>query len=83
MLETADNAEIFIYKGSNRDEAESLIEFGDKLYPGNPLRFKDLEDLFIVFRKTVNGQSISPAFGSSHYETFDGSFSLTYEVEGP
>ena len=49
VLETADNAEIFIYKGSDRDEAESLIEFGDRLYPGNPLRFTDLDDLLVVF----------------------------------
>ena len=49
VLETADNAEIFLYRGSDREEAESLIEFGDRLYPGNPLRFTDLDDLLIVF----------------------------------
>ena len=82
VLETADNAEVYIYEGSDRASAVSIIEFGDKLYPGNPLRITHLEDLLVVFRKAQNGQSVNVAGVGEQYETFDGSFSLTYEVSG-
>ena len=38
VLETAQNAEVYILQGSDRASAESMIEQGDRLYPGNPLR---------------------------------------------
>ena len=82
VLETADNAEIYMFKGSDRASAESLIDEGDRLYPGNPLRFSDLDDLLIVFRKTFNGQSSFVSGVGDQYETLDGSFSLNYEVSG-
>lgn len=83
VLETADNAEVYIYKGSDRAAAESLIEDGDRLYPGNPLRFSELDDIMIVYRKAVNGQLVTdPDSLAMEYETFDASFSLTYEVKG-
>ena len=83
VLETADNAEVYIYKGSDREEAESIIEEGDKLYPGNPLRITHLDDILVVFRKKVDGQYTFIEGVGDIYETFDGSFSLAYEVTGP
>ena len=38
VLETAQSAEVYILQGSDRATAESMIEQGDRLYPGNPLR---------------------------------------------
>ena len=38
VLQKADNAEIYIFKGSDRSKAENVVEQGDRLYPGNPLR---------------------------------------------
>ena len=78
ILETAQNADIFVFKGSDRDSATSIIEKGDKLYPGNPLRITSLDDLVIVFRKTVNGDSSYVGGVGDQYLTYDGSFDLSY-----
>ena len=69
ILETAQNAEIFIFKGSDRDSASSIIEMGDKLYPGNPLRITELDDLMIVFRKKVNGEYLYDNGDGDQYMT--------------
>ena len=47
QLQSSDNSAIYIMIGSDRSKASSLIENGDQLYPGNPLRF-DFQDNFIV-----------------------------------
>ena len=41
VLETAINAQVFVFTGEKRDEVKELVELGDKLYPGNPLRITD------------------------------------------
>ena len=81
-LQKADNAEIYIFKGSDRSIAESVVEQGDRLYPGNPLRVVHMEDLLIVFRKSVTGTSIVLNAGTT-FTSLPGSFTLSYEVTGP
>ena len=71
ILETADNADVYIMKGSDRETAEVMIENGDRLYPGNPLRISDMSDVLILFRRrTIDA-------------TTPGSFTLSYELSGP
>lgn len=70
VLEKAINADIYIFRGDDRTDAESMIEKGDKLYPGNPLRLEHHDDLLIVFTK------------ASILDVTDGSFKLTYETSG-
>ena len=77
ILEKVENAEVYIFKGGDRATAESVIEKGDRLYPGNPLRITHKEDLLIVFRKSVTG-----VVASSNFSPLPGSFTLSYEVIG-
>ena len=50
ILEAAINGEVYIFKGGDRATTENIIEDGDRLWPGNPLRINHKEDLLIVFR---------------------------------
>ena len=77
VLEFNDNADVFILLGQNRGEAINIIEQGDKLYPGNPLRLSTHLDFYIVFIKSVDGIE-----SNGSYTSYLGSFSLSYEVSG-
>ena len=78
LLESASNAEVFLFSETDRKDAVSLIEQGDKLYPGNPLYITDVtKDYMIVFHTTVNGDTSSGSFTSS-----SGSMRITYQVSG-
>jgi len=54
-----------------------LIENGDKLYPGNPLRVTKPQKIVVVFRKTKHGVQVA-----SNYTSYSGSFELSYSVSG-
>ena len=77
VLEYDINADVFIFVGQNRGEAINIVEQGDKLYPGNPLRLSTNLDFYIVFIKSVDGIE-----SNGSYTSYSGSFSLSYEVSG-
>ena len=77
VLEYNENADIFIFLGQNRGDAINIVEQGDKLYPGNPLRLSNNLDFYILFIKSVDGIE-----SNGSYTSYSGSFSLSYEVSG-
>lgn len=82
VLEEANNADVYILRGTDRSTAENSVELGDKLYPGNPLRITHLDDLLVVFRLTVHDEiTIKPTGVTQYIST--GSFQLNYEATGP
>jgi len=94
VLWANENADVFIYQGEERQDATSLIENGDRLWLGNPLRFRNSSsqldsepsDLLLVMRKQQNGEI--RRYQDSNYKwqdefvRFGSSFRLTYSVEG-
>ena len=56
ILQSADNAELFIFKGSDRSSAEQLIEGGDKMYLGSPVRVPITQPVIVVFRLETVGE---------------------------
>ena len=76
ILESAINGEVYIFKGGDRATTENIIEDGDRLWPGNPLRINHKEDLLIVFRS-------KPVNDNSDTSSKPGSFVMSYEVIGP
>ena len=82
ILEEADNAEVYILKGTDRETASNEIEQGDKLYPGNPLRITHNDDFLILFKTSVTGSGIVSNTNANTFTSQKGSFKLTYEVTG-
>ena len=53
VLEEFENAEVYMYKSveDNRSYSESMVQYGDQLYPGNPLRLFNHDDFLVIFKK--------------------------------
>ena len=82
-----ENADVYVFEGTNRKEATNLIENNDKLYPGNPLKITTHSDLMLVFKKTLDGYertvySYTQEDWFTIFETVDGSFEITYVLSG-
>ena len=56
VLQSASNVEIFIFAGNDRATATSLIEGGDRMYLGNPVRVPITQPVIIVSRLESLGE---------------------------
>ena len=73
VLQSAENAELFIYKGHERASAESLIEGGDRMYLGTPVRVPITQPVIVVFRLATPGEFDA----KGNYRSKKGSFELS------